>query len=55
MYFRVADNVAEVAKMPDAELQVIRSSWGHMDGMPGANPVDDTFVDAVLQELLKSQ
>jgi homoserine O-acetyltransferase len=55
MYFRVADNVAEVAKMPDAELQVIRSSWGHMAGMPGANPVDDAFVDAALQELLKSR
>lgn len=52
MYFRVADNEAELAKMPNAELKVIRSSWGHLAGMPGASPADDTFVDAALQELL---
>jgi len=52
MYFRVADNEAEVAKMPNAELKVIRSSWGHIAGMPGLSPTDDAFVDAALQELL---
>lgn len=54
MYFRVADNEAEVAKMPNAELKVIRSSWGHMAGMPGASPADDAFVDAALKDLLKT-
>ena len=53
MYFRVADNEAEVAKMPNAQLKVIRSSWGHMAGMPGANAEDDAFVDAALKELLQ--
>ena len=53
MYFRVADNEAEVAMMPNAELKVIRSSWGHMAGMPGASPADDAFVDAALKELLE--
>jgi len=52
MYFRVADNEAEAAKMPNAELKVIQSSWGHMAGMPGANPSDDDFVHAALKELL---
>ena len=55
MYFRVADNEAEVSKMPNAELKVIRSSWGHMAGMPGASPADDAFVDMALQELLRSE
>jgi homoserine O-acetyltransferase/O-succinyltransferase len=55
MYFRVADNEAEVSKMPNAELKVIRSSWGHMAGLPGASPADDAFVDMALQELLKSE
>lgn len=54
MYFRVADNEAELLQMPNAELKVIRSSWGHMAGMPGASPADDAFVDAALQELLES-
>jgi homoserine O-acetyltransferase len=52
MYFRVADNEAEVAKMPNAELRVIHSSWGHMAGLPGMSPTDDAFVDSALQELL---
>ena len=50
----VADNEAELSKMPNAALQVIRSSWGHMAGLPGANPVDDAFVDTALQALLAS-
>ena len=54
MYFRVEDNEAELAKMPNAELKVIRSSWGHMAGLPGASPADDAFVDAALQDLLLS-
>ncbi len=54
MYFRVEDNEAEVARMPNAELKVIRSSWGHIAGMPGLSPDDDAFVDAALLELLAS-
>jgi homoserine O-acetyltransferase len=54
MYFRVADNEAEVAQMPNAELKVIRSMWGHLAGMPGLSPDDDAFVDAAVGELLAS-
>ena len=54
MYFRVEDNEAELALMPNAEMKVIRSSWGHMAGMPGASPADDAFVDAALKDLLGS-
>ena len=52
MYFRVADNEAEVAQMPNAELKVIHSIWGHLAGFPGVSPSDDAFVDAALQQLL---
>jgi len=53
MYFRVADNEREVAKMPNAELKVIRSSWGHMAGSAGASVANDAFVDAALRDLLQ--
>ena len=52
MYFRVEDNEAEVAQMPNAELKVIHSMWGHLAGMPGVSPGDDAFVDEAVGELL---
>ncbi|MCB1748695.1 MAG: alpha/beta fold hydrolase [Gammaproteobacteria bacterium] len=51
LYFRVADNAAEVAHMPDAELRPIPSKWGHGAGF-GIDPADNAFVDAALRELL---
>jgi homoserine O-acetyltransferase len=52
MYFRVEDNEAEVAQMPNAELKVIHSMWGHLAGMPGMSPDDDAFIDEAIAELL---
>jgi len=52
MYFRVADNEAEVAQMPNAELKVIHSMWGHVAGMPGLSPSDDAFIDDAVKHLL---
>ena len=40
--------------MPNAELRVIPSIWGHLAGGPGRNPVDTEFIDAALKELLAS-
>lgn len=51
-YFPVADNEIEVSHMPNAELRVIPSIWGHAAGGPGRNPVDTAFIDRVLKELL---
>ena len=51
LYFPVADNAAEVAAMPSAELRPIPSIWGHM-AASGLNPVDVAFIDAALVELL---
>ena len=51
LYFRVRDNQIEVEQMPNAELRPIPSIWGHAAGR-GANPADNTFIDAALRELL---
>jgi homoserine O-acetyltransferase len=53
MYFRVEDNELEVAKMPNAELRVIRSSWGHLCGM-ATNDEDNAFIHDALHEFLGS-
>ena len=50
-YFPVADNAAEVARMPRAELRPIPSGWGHGAGF-GMAPADNAHVDAALRELL---
>ena len=52
MYFRVADNEMEIAQMPNAELKVIHSMWGHLAGMPGVSATDDAFIDGAVKELL---
>ena len=50
-YFPVADNAAEVARMPRAELRPIPSGWGHGAGF-GMAPADNAHIDAALHELL---
>ena len=40
LYFRVRDNELEVARMPNAELRPIPSTWGHAAGR-GTNPPDN--------------
>jgi len=54
LYFPPEDNEAEVAQMPNAELRPIESIWGHLAGGPGFNPVDSSFVDDALKEILAS-
>ncbi|MEL6408888.1 MAG: alpha/beta fold hydrolase [Pseudomonadota bacterium] len=50
-YFPVEDNEAEVALMPNAELRVIESIWGHYAG--GGRVAEDTaFIDQALKDLL---
>ncbi len=52
LYFPPEDSQFEVSHMPNAELVVIPSIWGHFAGGPGTNPEDVRFVDAKLKELL---
>ena len=44
LYFRVADNEAELAHLRDAELRPIPSVWGHRAGNPRTNPEDLAFL-----------
>ncbi|MEM7252513.1 MAG: alpha/beta fold hydrolase [Pseudomonadota bacterium] len=52
LYFQVADNEIEVARMPNAELRVIRSDWGHRAGNPIGNPADQAVLRDAVRELL---
>lgn len=52
LYFRVADNAAEVAHMPNAELRPIPSKWGHGAGFC-VDPADVEFMDRALRDLLE--
>nr|WP_151119310.1 alpha/beta fold hydrolase [Hypericibacter adhaerens] len=44
LYFRVADNEAELPCLKQAELRVIPSKWGHRAGNPLQNPEDAAFL-----------
>lgn len=52
LYFQVADNVAEVPLMPNAELRPIVSDWGHRAGNPNLSPADEAVLRAAVAELL---
>ena len=48
LYFRVADNAAELPHLAHAELRPIPSIWGHRAGNPVTDTVDTGFIrDAV--------
>ncbi len=44
LYFRVADNEAELPHLRSAELKPIPSIWGHRAGNPMSNPEDIAFI-----------
>ena len=53
LYFPPEDNEVEVAMMPNAELRIIPSVYGHAAGFPGLSTAeDDEFIDDALRELL---
>jgi homoserine O-acetyltransferase len=54
LYFPPEDSEIEVAHLPNAELRVIPSVWGHMAG-GGVNPDDAAFIDAALKVLLAAE
>ena len=53
LYFPPEDNELEVAQMPNAELRIIPSVWGHLAG-GGGNPDDAAWLSEQLEELLAS-
>lgn len=52
LYFRAADNAAELPHLAHARLLPIPSSWGHRAGNPANEPRDAAFIRAAVQELL---
>ncbi len=52
LYFRVADNAAELEHLADAELRPIPSIWGHRAGSPAGIPADLAFLTAAVREWL---
>jgi homoserine O-acetyltransferase/O-succinyltransferase len=52
LYFRVADNAAELEHLGSAELRPIPSVWGHRAGNPRTNPDDLAFLRTCVREWL---
>lgn len=52
LYFRVADNAAELPYLKAAELKPIRSIWGHRAGNPVVNPADAAFIKQAVRDWL---
>jgi len=52
LYFPPADSEIEVEHLPNAELRVLQSDWGHIAGGPDRNARDSAFVEQALVELL---
>jgi homoserine O-acetyltransferase/O-succinyltransferase len=54
LYFRVADNAAELPHLKRGTLLPIPSIWGHRAGNPQPNPPDAAFIKAAVRDLLES-
>jgi homoserine O-acetyltransferase len=52
LYFRVADNEAELPHLRHAELRLIPSIWGHRAGNPTVNPADALFLKTAVRDWL---
>ncbi|MDR3539084.1 MAG: alpha/beta fold hydrolase [Acetobacteraceae bacterium] len=52
LYFRVADNAAELPFLAHAKLTPIPSIWGHRAGNPVVNPVDTNFIKQAVRDWL---
>jgi len=52
LYFRIADNAAELPLLGHAELQPIPSIWGHRAGNPTVNPADALFLKNAVRNWL---
>ncbi len=53
LYFRVADNAAELPHLRSAELRPIPSIWGHRAGNPVQNPADQDFLRSAVRAWLE--
>ncbi|HEX4337089.1 MAG TPA: alpha/beta fold hydrolase [Polyangiaceae bacterium] len=53
LYFPPEDSALEVALMPDAELRILETDYGHVGGGPGRVPEATAFIETALRELLE--
>ena len=54
LYFRVADNEAELPHLRHGTLRPIPSIWGHRAGNPVANPEDAAFIRREVRAFLEA-
>ncbi len=54
LYFPPEDSEYEVKYMPNAELRIVKTVWGHFAGGPGTSPEDIKVLNKALIELLAS-
>ncbi len=52
LYFPPEDSEIEVAHIPNAELRIYESPWGHCVASPGNDPAFARYLDTCLEELL---
>ncbi|NEQ27224.1 MAG: hypothetical protein F6K28_51105, partial [Microcoleus sp. SIO2G3] len=52
LYFPPEDSALEVEQMPNAQLRIISSIWGHCAGGPGYNAQDTACIEAAIAQLL---
>jgi homoserine O-acetyltransferase len=52
LYFVPEDSAREVALMPNAELRVIESVWGHRAATHGTDPTDMEFLGRAIRDVL---
>jgi len=52
LYFRAADNAAELPYLTHAALTPIPSIWGHRAGNPVTNPADTEFIKQAVRDWL---
>ena len=52
LYFRVADNAAELEHLAHGQLRAIPSIWGHRAGNPSGNSADEAFLRSAVREWL---
>ncbi|MBM5800994.1 MAG: alpha/beta fold hydrolase [Cyanobacteria bacterium K_DeepCast_35m_m2_023] len=54
LYFTVDDMAADVARMADAQLHVMRSTLGHRAGNPHSSPPEARYLRQIVDQLLAS-
>lgn len=52
LYFTPEDNAIEIRHVPNGELRIFNSPWGHCVASPGNEPRFHDFLDAAIRELL---